>query len=43
MSRTLQDYAYIHQINDRITELAIMAEPEDWGYRHSVETHRHEF
>jgi len=30
--RPLYDFAYVHNIDDRLAELARMAEPEDWSY-----------
>ena len=33
--RLLYDYAYIHNIDDRLSELESIAEPENWEYKHS--------
>lgn len=32
--RPLYDFAYIHSINDRLRDLAEIAETEDWDYKH---------
>lgn len=33
--RALYDFAYIHNIDDRLKELASIAESENWDYKHS--------
>ncbi len=37
--RPLYDFAYIHRIDERIEELAKLAEPEDWSYAHTTSDH----
>ena len=35
----MYDFAYVHNIDDRLEELAALAEDEDWEYKHLPPEH----
>lgn len=39
--QNLYDFAYIPQVDEKLAELASVAEPEDWTYRHTTSEYHH--
>ncbi len=37
--RPLYDFAYVHRIDERLAQLATLAEDEDWGYTATESDH----
>lgn len=37
--RQLYDFAYVHNFDDRMRDLALLAENENWDYKHSESEH----